>query len=93
MIVNDVNANVAYVEQQRKRREENTTKPRRFPIKPSINNIIHIQSITTMMDTMIRIYLLSNRKRCQMTVGKKKKKKRKKRLIAFLFAFLHLFKD
>ena len=46
-IENEVNASMAYVEQQRKRREEKTTRPSRLPIKPSVNRITHSQSVVT----------------------------------------------
>ncbi len=63
LIAKDAKANMAQVEQQRKRRDEKTTKPRRFPINPKINNIIHIQSITTMSISMLKTIFAKQQKR------------------------------
>lgn len=52
LMVNEVKAKVAYVEQQRNRREEKTTRPSRFPINPRTNKVIHIQLIIAMVDNM-----------------------------------------
>lgn len=54
LIVNDVKAKVAYVEQQRKRRDENTMKPRRFPMKPRTKRTTQIQLNKSMMENIFK---------------------------------------
>ena len=54
LMINDVNANVAYVEQQRKRRDEKTIKPRRFPTKPRTKSTMQIQLNRSMMENIFK---------------------------------------
>ena len=54
LTVNEASASWAYVEQQRKRRDENTSRPSRLPSKPSAKRAMQMALMTTISESIGR---------------------------------------